>query len=163
MEEKAVRKEAFFKELFQFDDDRDDEPLDSYDVASIPRHCKARAASHVSPPLLPSAKDRFLRSVKGSTPLARTTSAPLPGVKTPLTAENNVVYETPPLILSRLRKVPELNGLTSPRPGRNGPRQRVDGASGMPKASKKRKRGQSLDMMPQSQQIFKGLGFCTPS
>lgn len=159
MEEKAVHKQAFFQELFQLDDETDEERVDRYDVASILRQCKARATSHV-PPLLPSAKDIFLRSTKASTPLARTTSAPLPGLKTPLTAQVDIVYETPPVATPILPKASELIGRTTSGAGLNGSRQRADGASGMPKANKKRKRGRSLDVMPESQQIFKGLGFC---
>lgn len=159
MEEKALRKEAFFKELFQLDDEGEDEPADSYDVASLLRHWKARATSHVSP-LPPSAKDTFLRSIKPSTPLARTTSAPLPSLKSPLPVQVDVVYETPPVAIPALRKAPEPTGRASSSPGANGSRQTANGGSEMPKATKKRKRGQSLGMMPDSQQIFKGLGFC---
>ena len=158
MEEKAVDKEAFFKELFQFDGDKDDEPVDSFDVASVLRHCKARVTTHVSPLL----KDTFLRSAKASTPLARTISAPLPGLKTPLTAEVDVVYETPSLTTSNMRKTPKPVERTTSGTGPNCSRQRANGASSMPKAGNKRKRGQSLNIMPESQQIFKGLGFCTP-
>ena len=150
-------KEAFFKELFRFDDEEEDEPPDSCHVASILRHSK----SHV-PPLLPSTKDIFLRSVQASTPLARTISTPLPGLKIPLTADVDVVYETTPLTTSTIRKASKAVRRLTAGLGPNSSRQRANSASGMPKASKKRKRGQSLDMMPVSQQIFKGLGFCTP-
>ena len=160
MEEKAIEKETFFKELYQLDDDSDEEPVDSYDAASILRHSKAGASSHGTPSL-PTAKDRFLRSVKASTPLARTTSAPLPSSKTPLAGEVDVVKDTPSLTTPAPRRIPEPIERTTSSPAPNGSRQRAGGANNMAKVGRKRKRGQSLDMMPESQQIFKGLGFCT--
>lgn len=159
MEEKALQKEAFFNELFQLDDKEENEPVDSYDVASLLRQCKARDTSHVSP-LPPSVKGIFLRSIKASTPLARTTSAPLPSLKTPLPAQVDIVYQTPPVATTTLRRALESIGRITSGPRPNGSRQGADGSVEMPKAIKKRKRGRSLDMMPDSQQIFKGLGFC---
>lgn len=123
-----AQKIAFFKELFQLDED-EDETEDPNDAAVILRQfnipCK--------PP------HREERSFLG--PRIK------PRIPTPPPVEVSSPVKSPPVHVP----VPSV---------RSTPLKMVPPAKRLSKSKGKRKRGECLELLPDSQQIFKGLAFC---
>lgn len=145
MEEKKAKKIAFFKELYELDEP-DDESEDTSGIGLILRPSKI-------PP-------RSTERLRSSNPLGRTTSAPLPYSSSNARNEAHILQDGP-----CPSPVPNVNSARHDQvtiAGRNMPASGVAATSRKPrsKATGKRKRGQSLELIPDSQQIFKGLAFC---
>lgn len=91
--------------------------------------------------------------------LGRTVSAPVNAVSTPASASLSMIEDTP--ISSPRHASQPSPEVFSPRPGhisKSFPA--PENAVKMAKSSAKRKRGQSLEVIPESQKIFNGLSFC---
>ena len=135
-----TEKEVFFEELYELDNDSQKEDV-----------CDASVVLRQSRPVMFKVdsyfKTNLARSITPSLSLARTISAPLAqnsragARKIPLRSQSE--EDAPTLSRSRVSK-----GMASMRP--------------TAKASVKRKRGDALQLMPEAQQIFKGLSFCIP-
>ena len=151
MEEKKAKKIAFFAELHELDEP-DDESEDTSGIDLILQQSKTPPRS--LPKQIPSQRLRSYYS------LGRTTSAPLPNPSSDAPNEVHIIQDGPspspvPIINSALQCQVTVNGRKMPN----------DGAAPittkpLSKATGKRKRGQSLEPIPDSQQIFKGLAFC---
>jgi hypothetical protein len=128
-----AQKIAFFKELFQLDED-EEEAEDPNDAAIILRQfnipCKA--------------PNRDDRSFLG------------PRIKARLPVASPVEVSSP--IKSPTGHVPVPSLLSTPHV--HDPLEMVPPAKTSSKNKGKRKRGGSLELLPDSQQIFKGLAFC---
>lgn len=94
--------------------------------------------------------------------LGRTVSAPVNAVSKPSSASLSMIEDTP-ISSPRHASQPSIE-VFSPRPGpisKSFPA--PENAVKMAKSSAKRKRGQSLEVIPESQKIFNGLSFCKSS
>lgn len=151
MEEKKAKKIAFFAELHELDE-ADDESEDTSGIGLILQHGKTLPRS-----LPKQYQSQALRSYHS---LGRTTSAPLPESSSHAANEVHIFRDSPspspvPIIHSALQGQVTVHG-------RKMPNDKTAPISKKPlsKAPGKRKRGQSLEQIPDSQQIFKGLAFC---
>ena len=138
-------KETFFNELYQLDDSQSEE--DRSDAVE-----KLRQSRSIMQ------RSRRVRCSHPDQPLERTVSAPLPLVSTPSKdgVENSMKAPTSSVLSHTVKRdmFVEISGqekqthdVTVLKDGL-----RVNG---------KRKRGQSLSLLPESQQIFKNSSFCT--
>lgn len=128
------QKVAFFTELFGLDED-EDETEDPEDAAVIMRQFKAPCKPH--------------NNSEEAAPLERTTSAAVSNASSQAASSS---IKSP----SELVRVP--SAIENPSSFR--PVEVVKPAKAAPKRKGKRKRGQSPELIPDSQQIFKGLAFC---
>ena len=151
VEEKEKEKKALFDELYQLDDESDG-PKDKSIASIILKHSKL-------PTTQGKKKTGVFRTNNGLSPshsLSRTVSAPIgrnavsfPGSIYPghLSMAPSIAN---PSISEASREFPMLDQQEQPNSAQK---------SMTTKLGKKRKRGQSFDALPDSQQIFKGLSF----
>lgn len=151
MEEKKAKKIAFFNELNELDES-DDESMDTSKIDLILRQSE-------SPPHSLS-KQRLSQPLRSCYPLGRTRSAPLPNSSSHAPNEVLMIQDRPcpspvPIVNSDFSFQVAVDGHKMLNGG-------VTATSTKPlsKSKGKRKRGQSLESIPDSQQIFKGLAFC---
>ena len=151
MEKEA--KEALFQELYQLDEDSNEE-----------ERCNASVKLRESRPPLSgpdvsarSPKNKIIHSSRRERSLLRTVSAPLlqPTASSPRQA--NVVGKSS-FTSTASSKSSEQVVIDTPLVVKR--KAMMNAQNDAPKAAKKRKRGQSLEMKSESQQIFKGLAFC---
>lgn len=129
------QKVAFFTELFALDED-EDETEDSEDPAVIMRQFKAPCKPHISE--------------EEEAPLERTTSALVPNASSSQAASSSIQSSSQPT-----RMPPAIGNSNT-----SSPVEVVKPAKAAPKMKGKRKRVHSPKLIPDSQQIFKGLAFC---
>ena len=153
MEKEA--KEALFRELYRLDEDSSQE--DRSNASVILRESRlAPLSSDVSASI---GKDEAIHSLRREPSLLPTVLAPVPqpSASNPRQADvvnkssfssnsssnssKQVIIDTP-IVQKKFTSMPARKNT--------------------PKAIGKRKRGQSIELKPESQQIFKGLGFCRP-
>lgn len=127
-------KTAFFTELFKLDED-EEETEHPEEAAVILKQFKPLRQP-------PRSEERTF--------LGRKISAPLPNAS-PVEASSSLI-QSPPELLRR----PSCVDVSS----RGRPVEMVKPAKAPPKKMGKRKRGEPLELLPDSQQIFKGLEFC---
>ena len=138
-------KEILFKELYQLDENESEEDSDN----AVEKLLQSKQVTQ---------RNRRVRCSPPDQPLGRTVSAPLPLVSTPSRDKADEPMKAPisPVLshtakrdnfVDSLRQNKQTNDATALKHG-----VRVSG---------KRKRGQSLSLMPDSQQIFKNSSFCT--
>jgi len=163
MEEKEREKEKFFEGLYELDEQDDYEEIDT--AALILRKSR-KPIVETSIAVTPNATGGAIRriSTKGSGHyhIIRTVSAPLPFIDSPICRKVERVKDSPAVITSgavdRRRQI----GLKLPIKNL---RRTTDGGTVVTKESikmpAKRKREQFLRVLPESQQIFRGLQFCT--
>ena len=153
MEKEA--KEAFFRELYQLDEDSDEE--DQSNASVILRESRlASLGSHVSASI---GRDKAIHSSRREQSLLRTVSAPLPQPIASKPRQADVVEKRSFSSTVSLKSSEQVILDTPIMMKKNTSMTAQKGAS---KATGKRKRGQSIELKPESQQIFKGLGFCRP-
>jgi hypothetical protein len=134
-------KEAFFNELYELDKDSEEE--DSCDASVILR--RSRPATSESRTRSRTPRHSILDSVRSGPSLARTVSAPLP----------------PSTRVGRLDIPSKSQSQDSNRaPDMFKPSDNAATLRATLKQTGKRKRGESLKLMPESEQIFNGLSFC---
>lgn len=144
MEADLQQKEAFFQLLYN----SDDSPTTDCEFATFLQHSRTPTVS-VEP--------RLTADSPQPARLGRTVSAPVASAS-PFADDVGIVRDTifPSKSILRTRGLE----LRVSLPGEEiAPSMRTPTA--MPKGSRKRKRANSLDLLPESQQIFRGLGFCT--
>lgn len=144
--EKAA-KEKLFRELYQLDQESEGEE-DSSNASVMLSRCKLPTSRHRVGARITQA------TILGSSSLSRTVSSPLPeGRSTPRRRNgplNGLSFSVIPSSVIEERHSTERTALpTLP--------------TTMAKPSGKRKRGQSFETKPESQQLFKGLSFCVPT
>lgn len=150
MDAKTREKEAFFAELYQLDESGKEE-----DAAPLKAFVTPESRFSTSQPL-----SRKVSSSHHS--LSRTISAPLQLVPLLKFEDVNVIEDTPSATaisarhrvhgpLSTMKRTPISKSFTNPSDTKN---------SRGPKTGTKRKRGESLEVLPESQKIFTGLSFC---
>ena len=147
MEEKA--KEAFFEELYRLDQDSSEEE-DQSNASVILRESKL-----VSSPLKERTTTSGVIHSSGQHPLWRTVSAPSPQASNPSRA--NLLAKSPSAL--RVSSKPSTQVIID-TPVMAKKAAHTSAQKEVKKATGKRKRGQSLELKPESQQIFGGLGFC---
>ena len=149
MEKEA--KKALFHDLYQLDEEDSGEE-DQSNASVILR--QSRLGSDVSARIPIS---RLIHSSRPEKSLLRTVSAPLPQLSTSTPFKANVVEKS------------SNSSMVSPEPSKqvivNTPVMAkkttgITAQKGTSKTNGKRKRGQSLELKPESQQIFNGLAFC---
>ena len=153
MEKEA--KEALFRELYQLDEDSSEE--DRSNASVILRESRLAPLGSDVPASI--GRDKAIHSSRRERSLLRTISAPLlqPSASKPCQAD---VVEKRSFTSTASSKLPEQVILDTPiMTKKNTSMTAQKGAS---KAIGKRKRDQSIELKPESQQIFKGLGFCRP-
>ena len=138
-------KETFFNELYQLDDSQSEEDY----CDAVEKIRKSRSITQRNRPVLCSHADQALE---------RTVSAPLPLVSTP---SKDGVDDSPKAptssVLSRTAKRDIFLDTSRQKKQTRDVTVLKDGF----RVNGKRKRGQSLSLMPESQQIFKNSFFCT--
>ena len=151
MEKEA--KEALFRELYQLDEDSSEE--DQSNASVILR--ESRLASLGSDVTASIGRDKAIHSSRRERSLLRTVSAPLPqpSASNPHQAE---VVEKRSFTSTACSKLSEQVILDTPIMTKKNTS--MTARKEPPKAIGKRKRDQSIELKPESQQIFKGLGFC---
>lgn len=149
-------KKAFFRELYQLDDEESGEEDLSNASAILSRSklillwSRSQAGTH---------RDRLIHSSRSDQPpLERTLSAPLPDLGTTPAGRtgstSSLSFSSILSLISQKRPVIDTPfGAQQPRS--------ITTNSNMPNTNGKRKRGQSFETRPESQQLFKGLSFCT--
>ena len=138
-------KETFFNELYQLDDDESEE--DSSNAEEILRQSRSITL-----------RNRRVQCLRPDQPFGRTVSAPLPLVSDPSSARvDNSVKAPISSILSHTAKRDMCLDISRQTKQTHTVTNLKDGF----RANGKRKRGQSLNLMPDSQQIFKNFSFCT--
>ena len=142
------KKKAFFDELYKLDDSESEE--DRSNAEEILRQSRQITQ-----------RNKGVQCSRPDNPLGRTFSAPLPPVSTPSRDRLDDSVKAPiPSHLSHTSHTAKRDGLadTSRQDKRtHDVTVRKDGF----RANHKRKRGQSMSLMPESQQIFRDLSFCT--
>lgn len=161
MEEKKkamASKEAFFDDLYKLDDE---EPTNEGEdeIALVLKTSKMKAISAITP------EQRATVDTRLPTSMARTMSSPVPSVRPrgPLRLDSDdvidCVKETP--VASASARLPSSKQTTvNPKPLGGESASTVKQTKPASKAGRKRKRGQSLELLPESQQIFRGKAFC---
>jgi len=150
MDAKTREKEALFAELYQLDDSGDEG-----DVAPFQAFAKPELRFSTSQPLTP-------RVSSSHHSLARTVSAPLHLVPLLKSEDVTVIEDTPPTTAiaamrraergtSAMKRTPISKSFTTSGDAKN---------TRVPKTGTKRKRGESLEVLPESQKIFTSLSFC---
>ena len=138
-------KETFFDELYKLDDSESEE--DCSNAEEILRQSRQITQ-----------RNRSVQRSLLDQPFGRTVSAPLPLVSTPSRDRvDNSVKAPIPSLLSHPAKRDRLVDTSRQNKRTHDVTVRKDGF----RVNHKRKRGQSLSLMPESQQIFKNLSFCT--
>lgn len=138
-------KETFFNELYQLDDSESEE--DRSDAVE-----KLRQSRSIMQ------RDRHVRCSHPDQPLERTVSAPLPLVSTPSKDGFDSSMKAPTSsVLSHTAKRDIFVDISGQRKQSRDVAVLKDGF----RVNGKRKRGQSLSLMPESQLIFKNSSFCT--
>ncbi|KAL8933149.1 MAG: hypothetical protein Q9211_005936, partial [Gyalolechia sp. 1 TL-2023] len=146
MENKATEKETFFQELYDMD-----EP--DYSTSDVDTLLNSLRASRPLPSRSSQNRRRPVHNSRHLRLLGRTVSAPVkssPFPKaSPLEPSHNKVKEphAPTDAQSGLRSIANVDPQPTTEPLK------------MPATNRKRKRGKSLDALPEAQQIFKGLRF----
>ena len=153
MEKEA--KETLFRELYQLDEDSSQE--DQSNASVILR--ESRLASLGSDISVRTERDNSVHSSRREPSLLRTVSAPLPQPSAPKPRQADVA-EKRSFTSTASSKLSEQVILDTPIMTKKIPN--VTAWKDAPKAIGKRKRDQSIELKPESQQIFKGLGFCRP-
>ncbi|KAL8839079.1 MAG: hypothetical protein Q9170_001861 [Blastenia crenularia] len=150
--------ETFFKELYELD-----EPDESSgDVTNLLATIKASRPS-LPRTSLASLRRQLTHPSRDSQPVRRTVSAPL--IKTPLpnvSPNEPVVIEDTPVrrATTRVSDYPLIDGPSIPRSNADAhPHISADPVKMLAGTNKKRKRGKSEEVLPEAQQIFKGLRF----
>ena len=165
MEEKEREKERFFQELYELDERDDCDEINT--AALILRESRTRIADTVvavTPHATEGVIQRDSMNVSLPTHMTRTFSAPLPLIDSPISREVECVRDSPAVIA--LAAVDRQRQLTSrvPIPIKT-LRRTTDGGTVVTKETMKipakRKRGKAVQVLPEAQQIFKGLRFCT--
>lgn len=162
MEEKEREKEKFFEELYELDEQDDYEEINT--AALILRKSR-KPIVETSVAVTPNATGSDIRRIptKGSehSQMIRTVSAPLPLIDSPICREVERVKDSPAIITSGA--VDRQRQIAAKLPIKN-LRRSTDGDTVVAKTSikmpAKRKREKSLRVLPESQQIFRGLQFC---
>ena len=153
MEKEA--KETLFRELYQLDEDSSQE--DQSNASVILR------ASRLAPLGLDvsvrTERDNSVHSSRCEPSLLRTVSEPLPQPSVPKSRQADVA-EKRSFTSTASSKLSEQIILDTPIMTKKTPR--VTAWKDARKAIGKRKRDQPIELKPESQQIFKGLGFCRP-
>lgn len=153
MEKEA--KEAFFRELYQLDEDSSQE--DQSNASVILR--ESRLAPLDSNASARTERDKAIHSSRREPSLLRTVSVPLPQLSASKHHQADVT-EKRSFTSTGSSKLSEQVILDTPIMRKKIPS--VAARKDAPKAIGKRKRDQSIELKPESQQIFKGLGFCRP-
>ena len=138
-------KETFFKELYKLDDDESEE--DSGNAEQMLRQSR-QIMQH----------NRGVQCSRPDPTFGHTVSAPLPLILTPSRDrfDDSVKVPVPSLLPHTAKKDRVVDSSPQNKRSHDGTI-RNDGS----RVNHKRKRGQSLSLMPESQQIFKDLSFCT--
>ena len=154
MEETTHKKETFFNELYRLDES--DEEQDTSGAVLMLKQSKT--VREKEDPTIPLPKRRLIHSSCAVPPFERTISAPSPVSK--LAEETVDVIKDTPLPSAMPRRGnqarDEVNCIMS---SVIAPAVTSDPRGKGRKGRGKRKRGQSLELVPESQQIFKGLSF----
>jgi len=138
--EKAA-KEAFFNELYELDNDSEGE--ESCNASVILRQSRPPSSGPWTRSRTP--QHSILNSIRSGPSLARTVSAPLPHSTSAKTSD-----------IPSKSQSQEINRTSNmPKPSEN-----TTAMKATLKQTGKRKRGESLQLVPESEQIFNGLSFC---
>lgn len=149
-------KEIFYNELYELDREDSDE-VDTSNASVVLG--QSRLSSHDSSfPTKSLHRSRFIHSSHQDHVLGRTVSAPLPR-DSKVTRDEANPLETVSLSSFVSSKIQKQMGILSPDKVKQPAN--VDAVTKDPKQNGKRKRGKSSEPMPESQQIFNGLAFCT--
>ena len=152
MEKEA--KEALFRELYQLDEE-DSAEEDRSGASVILRESRLALAASDLPARTP--RNGVIHSSRPEQSLLRTVSAPLPQLLTSSLRQANVVGKSP-LSSTASSNPSEQAVIDTPIMAKK--IASVTARKETSKAIGKRKRGQSLELKPESQQIFNGLAFC---
>lgn len=162
MEHELLQKKTLFNELYDLDNS--DEEQETCDIAGFletttRKQPLVKGTRHLNP--LP--KHKLILIAASNQAFERTAAATLPQILKPVTKVVDVVKDTPPpsTISATTQKIQK----ALPRAGKMTGKARAKGSTSKvtPKIGVKRKRAKSLEVMPESQQIFKGQAFCTRS
>jgi len=150
MDAKTREKEALFAELYQLD-----ESGEEGDVAPLKAFLKPDPRFSTSQPLTPKVSSSHHS-------LSRTVSAPLQLVPLLKPEDVNVIEDTPlTTAIAATRRVARGTSAMKRTPiSKSFPTSSDTKTTRVPKTGTKRKRGESLEVLPDSQKIFTGLSFC---
>ena len=154
MEEKE--KETLFDELYQLDEDDSGEE-DQSDVSVILRQSRLALALPRSKFSARAPTNRVIHSSRPEQSLLRTVSAPLPQPSVSNHRQANVVERSSFSSTASSKPSEQIVIDTPIMPKKTAG---MTAQKEAPKTTGKRKRGQSLELKPESQQIFNGLAFC---
>ena len=154
MEEASHKKKAFFKELYQLDESEGEQ--DRSGATLMLRQSKGY--NEREDPWTPLPKRRLIRSSRAIQPFGWTISTSSP-ISRPGEETVDVVEDTPLPSAMPLRRMPAREGVNCTTSSVIAPVAKSDRPEKGPKGRGKRKRGQSLELVPESQRIFKGLSF----
>ncbi len=155
MEETSLQKEAFFNELYRLNESDEEQDLSNATLMLRQSRDALSERENISTPL---PKHQLIHTSRATQPFGRTISAPSP-VSNLIPGTREVIMETPlpsamPQKETRIRK--EIGSIM---PSVTVVFPRSDPCEIGPRTREKRKRGHSLESMPESQRIFQGLSF----
>jgi hypothetical protein len=139
-------KEALFSEIYQLDDGSEEEDLSNADAIIRYSNSSTQARANKNPLFHPS---------RSSHSIGRTISAPSPRIST-ATGYSASPASVNTSFSSNMARKAQRDEVHETAHDIN----QLSKSKGGTKVNGKRKRGQSLALMPESQQIFKGLSFC---
>lgn len=152
MEKEA--KETLFHEIYQLDEESSGEE-DQSNISAILRQSRRPIIESDFSARVP--RNEVTHSSRLRQSLSHTISAPLPQLPTSSPRQANVVKKSSFCSTASLRSSEQViieTPITAKKIATMKPQKVVSKATG------KRKRGEILDLKPESQQIFKGLAFC---
>ncbi len=163
MEEKERKKKEFYDALYALDQESDSPEETDNDTLLLSELFRRPvvqtnlAKSHITD----SVTRRGQVIAPSPSSITRTVSAPLPTAHSPLCPSIEIIKDTPAghTPVSSHSRIGTAHETTSKSPLSKVDSKRVVG-KGTPTMPLKRKRGKSLQLVPQAQQIFKGLHFC---
>ena len=150
-------KETFFNELYQLDEDSGQEEEDQSNASVILRESRLALLGTDVPPR--NSSHREIHSSRPEKPTLRTVSAPLPQPLASSSRQPNLVGK---ISFSSTASSKHSDQVVIDTPVMMKKSAGKTAHKETSKAIGKRKRGQSVEMKPESQQIFKGLAFCRP-
>ena len=155
MEEKkktTASKEAFFNDLYNLDEEETTDEEEN-DVALELKTSKKKPVTAITP------EQRATVGARLPTAMGRTMSSPVPLTRASRAHSDDVVDRVKETPIALVPARPQSSKQTTPPP-KTARVQTAKQSDPAPKAGKKRKRGKSLEPLPESQQIFKGKAFC---
>ena len=160
MAKKEREKQTFFDQLYQLD--QEDDNLEEINPAALILRKSRTLIAETVVAVTPHPKGVEGRiNARSSSHIIRTVSAPLPTVQTPFCKEVERIQDSPAALTpTAVNERVQIDRTVRSKGARGTIERRPAIVTETSDMSGKRKRGKSVQVLPQAQQIFRGLQFC---